>query len=167
MRLFDNQFLIPYAVEVDGQIITVFDSVKHVPLPVDQNKPFDRRWAYCRRPSIVVAGEIKTANLNLNWEEHYGVYSAPLQMKANNGILCIDDFGRQASSPQQLLNRLIMPLDRGDDYLTLRHGFTFNVPFVLMLAFATNVQPADLADEAFLQAHPQQGLHWLPDAGDV
>jgi hypothetical protein len=156
MRLFDAPVYIPYAVEVDGQIITVFDSVKHVPLPFEQNQLFDRRWAYCRRPSIVVAGEIKSANLNLNWEDHFGVYSAPLQMKANNGILCIDDFGRQASSPQQLLNRLIMPLDRGDDYLSLRHGFTFNVPFVLMLAFATNMQPAEIADEAFLRRIPSK-----------
>jgi hypothetical protein len=156
LQLFGDPVYIPYAVEVDGQIITVFDRVKHRPLPVTKDLKLDHRWVCCCRPTIMVGGETKLANLNLNWEEHFGVYTAPLQMKANNGMLCIDDFGRQPTPPEQLLNRLILPLDRNIDFLSLRHGFTFTIPFVLMLAFATNLQPLDIADEAFLRRIPSK-----------
>lgn len=155
-RVFSDAVLIPYAIEVDSQIVTVFDSVRHQPLESDLAEKIDQRWVCCCRPSLMAAGELTSANLNVNWEEHSGVYSAPLQMKAANGILCIDDFGRQAVPPRELLNRWILPLDRGVDYLTLRHGFTFVTPFELTLAFATNLEPLELADEAFLRRVPSK-----------
>jgi hypothetical protein len=89
--------------------------------------------------------------LELRLDEASGIYAAPLQMKANNGILIIDDFGRQLMSPRDLLNRWIVPLDRHVDYLTLRYGVKFQVPFELMVVFSTNLEPSDLADEAFLR----------------
>ena len=145
---------------MDGQIISVFDTVKSICRACQWTKSWnwiiDGYVATATPASCGGRGEVKLANLNLNWEEHFGVYTAPLQMKANNGILCIDDFGRQAIAPQQLLNRLILPLDRSIDYLSLRHGFTFNVPFVLMLAFAANLEPLEIADEAFLRRIPSK-----------
>jgi SpoVK/Ycf46/Vps4 family AAA+-type ATPase len=72
-------------------------------------------------------------------------------MKANNGILIIDDFGRQIISPQFLLNRWIVPLDRRVDYLTLRYGVKFQIPFEMIVLFSTNLDPNDLADPAFLR----------------
>jgi len=94
--------------------------------------------------------------LELRLDESSGVYAAPLQMKANNGLFIIDDFGRQATSPQQLLSRWIVPLDRHVDYLSLRYGVTFQIPFELMVVFSTNLDPADLADEAFLRRIPNK-----------
>ena len=101
--------------------------------------------------ATVVGGELVPSMLELRLDEGSGVYAAPLQMKANNGILVIDDFGRQLMSPRDLLNRWIVPLDRRVDYLTLRYGVKFQIPFQLMVVFSTNLDPADLADEAFLR----------------
>ena len=89
--------------------------------------------------------------LELRLDEISGIYAAPLQMKANNGIFIVDDFGRQLMSPRDLLNRWIVPLDRRVDYLTLRYGVKFQIPFELMVVFSTNLDPNDLADEAFLR----------------
>ncbi|MCC6861884.1 MAG: AAA family ATPase, partial [Bryobacterales bacterium] len=111
----------------------------------------DPRWVLCRRPCILVGGELVPGMLELRLDEASGIYSAPLQMKANNGIFIIDDFGRQLISPRDLLNRWIVPLDRRVDYLVLRYGVKFRVPFELMVVFATNLDPSDLADEAFLR----------------
>ena len=105
----------------------------------------------CRRPCIVVGGELIPSMLELRLDEASGIYAAPLQMKANNGIFIIDDFGRQLMSPRDLLNRWIVPLDRRVDYLTLRYGVKFQIPFELMVVFSTNLDPCDLADEAFLR----------------
>ena len=99
----------------------------------------------------MVGGELIPSMLELRLDEASGIYAAPLQMKANNGILIIDDFGRQLMSPRDLLNRWIVPLDRRVDYLTLRYGVKFQIPFELMVVFSTNLEPSDLADEAFLR----------------
>jgi len=104
--------------------------------------------------------------LDLRLDDASGVYVPPLQMKANNGILLIDDFGRQAMEPRNLLNRWILPLDRHIDYLSLQHGLTFQIPFELLLAFSTNLDPADLADEAFLRRIPNK-LYIEPISAEV
>jgi hypothetical protein len=150
LRVYNDVILIPYAVEVDGQIISLYDPVVHQKLENDENE-LDPRWVICRRPCIVVGGELIPSMVELRLDEASGIYAAPLQMKANNGIFIIDDFGRQLMSPRDLLNRWIVPLDRRVDYLTLRYGVKFQIPFELMVVFSTNLDPADLADEAFLR----------------
>ncbi len=150
LRVYHDAVLIPYAVEVDSQIISLYDPVVHQQIDVDDPE-LDPRWVLCRRPCILVGGELVPGMLELRLDEASGIYSAPLQMKANNGIFIIDDFGRQLISPRDLLNRWIVPLDRRVDYLVLRYGVKFQVPFELMVVFATNLDPNDLADEAFLR----------------
>jgi hypothetical protein len=150
LRVYQDAVLIPYAVEVDSQIISLYDPVVHQPLE-HEDEDADQRWLLCKRPCIVVGGELIPSMLELRLDEASGIYAAPLQMKANNGILIIDDFGRQLMSPRDLLNRWIVPLDRRVDYLTLRYGVKFQIPFELMVVFSTNLEPSDLADEAFLR----------------
>ena len=150
LRVYKDGILIPYAVEVDNQVISLYDPVVHRTLEMD-DPDIDPRWVFCRRPCIVVGGELIPSMLELRLDESSGIYAAPLQMKANNGIFIIDDFGRQLMSPRDLLNRWIVPLDRRVDYLTLRYGVKFQIPFELMVVFSTNLEPADLADEAFLR----------------
>ena len=150
LRVYHDAVLLPYAVEVDGQIISLYDPVVHQKLEVE-DPDIDPRWILCRRPCIVVGGELIPSMLELRLDEASGIYAAPLQMKANNGIFIIDDFGRQLMSPRDLLNRWIVPLDRRVDYLMLRYGVKFQIPFELMVVFSTNLEPSDLADEAFLR----------------
>jgi hypothetical protein len=150
LRIYQDAVLIPYAVEVDNQVISLYDPVVHTKLELD-DPDIDQRWLLCRRPCIVVGGELIPSMLELRLDDTSGIYAAPLQMKANNGIFIIDDFGRQLMSPRDLLNRWIVPLDRRVDYLTLRYGVKFQIPFELMVVFSTNLDPADLADEAFLR----------------
>jgi predicted ATPase with chaperone activity len=144
--------LIPYAVEVDNQIIILYDPVVHHRLSTDdEEQEYDPRWVRCRRPCIIAGGELVPSMLDLRMDEASGTYAAPIQMKANNGILVIDDFGRQLIPPRDLLNRWIVPLDRRVDYLMLRYGVKFQIPFEMMVVFATNLDPTSLADEAFLR----------------
>jgi MoxR-like ATPase len=150
LRVYQDAVLIPYAVEVDGQVISVYDPVVHKKVE-DDEPDRDPRWVLCRRPCIIVGGELAPALLELHYDDTSGVYSAPLQMKANNGIFVIDDFGRQQMSPRELLNRWIVPLDRRVDYLSLRYGLKFEIPFEVLVVFATNIAPHELADEAFLR----------------
>ena len=150
LRVYQDAILLPYAVEVDSQIISLYDPVVHQKLDMD-DPDIDPRWVLCRRPCIVVGGELIPSMLELRLDEASGIYAAPLQMKANNGIFIIDDFGRQLMSPRDLLNRWIVPLDRRVDYLMLRYGVKFQIPFELMVVFSTNLEPSDLADEAFLR----------------
>ncbi len=150
LRVYKDSVMIPFAVEVDNQIISLYDPVVHQPLDHDDTD-VDPRWIVCKRPCIVVGGELIPSMLELRLDESSGIYAAPLQMKANNGILIIDDFGRQLMSPRDLLNRWIVPLDRRVDYLTLRYGVKFQIPFESMVVFSTNLEPSDLADEAFLR----------------
>lgn len=149
-RVYQDSILIPYAVEFDGQIIVVYDPAVHQSVKTGDNG-LDPRWVVCRRPSITVGGELELSMLELQLDENSKTYAAPLQMKANNGIFIIDDFGRQLVSPTHLLNRWIVPLDRRVDYLTLRYGAKFQVPFEVLVVFATNIDPKELADEAFLR----------------
>jgi hypothetical protein len=149
-RIYQDAVLIPYAVEFDGQIIVMYDPAVHERVDSDMSG-IDPRWVLCRRPCILVGGELEPKMLELQLEESSQVYAAPLQMRANNGMLVIDDFGRQILSPQYLLNRWIVPLDRRVDYLTLRYGVKFQIPFEMIVVFSTNLDPNDLADEAFLR----------------
>ncbi len=150
LRVYEDAVLLPYAVEVDGQVISLYDPVVHHALDME-DADVDPRWVFCRRPCIVVGGELVPSMLELRLDETSGIYAAPMQMKSNNGILIIDDFGRQLMSPRDLLNRWIVPLDRRVDYLMLRYGVKFQIPFELLVVFSTNLDPSDLADEAFLR----------------
>ena len=149
VRIFDDTVYLPYAIEVQGQILNVFDSVVHQPLETEEHS--DERWIRCERPCIAVGGEMVQEMLELRYENTLGYYTAPLQMKANNGLFIIDDFGRQMINPRDLLNRWIVPLDRGIDFLSLRTGVKFPIPFESMVIFSTNLDPRQLADEAFLR----------------
>ena len=150
LRIYHDAIVVPYAVEVDGHIISLFDPVVHKQVPFHDDL-LDPRWAVCERPCITVGGELSAAMLELRLDETTHVFISPCQMKANNGILIIDDFGRQRLAPRDLLNRWIVPLDRRVDYLTLSSGMKFQVPFELMVVFSSNLDPHELADEAFLR----------------
>jgi hypothetical protein len=151
LRIYGDLVLVPHAVEVDSQIINVFDPVVHRPAE-EQPSGIDRRWVLCHRPCVIVGGELGPEMLDLKYQRDSGTYVAPLQMQANNGILVIDDFGRQANlTPEALLNRWIVPLDRQKDHLTLDHGVKFDIPFDAKIVFSTNLQPETLGDEAFFR----------------
>jgi predicted ATPase with chaperone activity len=150
IRVYGDVVVIPRAVEVDGQIIAVFDPTVHVPAEV-QPIDLDKRWVLCRRPCVIGGGELTASMLDLGFDEKSGVYLAPLQMKANNGMFVVDDFGRQTMTPAQLLNRWIVPLDRRIDYLSLNTGVKFEVPFDVKVVFSTNLDPSALGDEAFFR----------------
>jgi len=147
---------IPYALEVEGQIITVFDSGVHRKMTPPAVADCDRRWALCERPCLLAGGELSAQMLELQFNPVTKFYSAPLQMKANNGILVLDDFGRQTISPEALLNRWLTPLDRRVDYLSLASGMKFSVPFDVLVVFATNLDPQRLADTAFQRRIPNK-----------
>jgi hypothetical protein len=150
LRVYHDTVLVPYAIEVDGHIITLFDPVVHKQVE-SHDDLLDPRWVPCERPCITVGGELSASMLELRLDVATRVFISPCQLKANNGILIIDDFGRQMLSPRELLNRWIVPLDRRVDYLTLASGMKFKAPFELMVVFSTNLNPHDLADEAFLR----------------
>jgi predicted ATPase with chaperone activity len=143
---------IPYAVEIDGQIIRVFDSHCHRLLDEDLTPAeYDRRWVFIERPLVIVGGELTLENADLTWSNAAKFYEAPFQMKSNGGTLVIDDFGRQRVAPQDLLNRWIVPLERRVDYLSLHTGKKIEVPFEQLVVFSTNLEEKDLADQAFLR----------------
>ena len=161
---------LPYALAVGGQIIQIYDPLIHI-IAEDQlsyygngngtgtstsgsmrNGPkVDRRWDLFHRPAVMVGGELKMESLDLRYEPVAKFYEAPLQLKANGGMFLIDDFGRQQMSPQDLLNRWIVPLESGVDFLSLQTGQTIEVPFRELIVFSTNLDPADLVDDAFLR----------------
>jgi hypothetical protein len=157
IRAHDDLIVIPWAVESEGQIIAVADPAVHTPVNVP-GLHVDPRWMVCRRPFVAVGGELVTTMLELQKDEASGAWSAPLQMKANNGILLIDDFGRQLISPRDLLNRWIVPLDRRVDFLAFGTGSKFDIPFELLVVFSTNLEPKQLDDEAFLRRIPNKIL---------
>lgn len=158
-NLYTGELSIPNAVEVEGQIVRIFDPVNHEPLNGSSASDhlsleidtLDRRWVQCKRPLVTAGGELTLDALELGYSEAAGFYRAPLQMLANGGVLVIDDFGRQHATPRDLLNRWIVPLESRVDYLTLRSGQKFEMPFCVLVVFATNLRPADLVDEAFLR----------------
>jgi energy-coupling factor transporter ATP-binding protein EcfA2 len=142
---------IPYALEVNGQIIAVYDPLIHKAVDAPLSEDGDQRWIRCHRPVVMVGGELSMDMLNLQFDPIAKFYDAPIQMKANNGVLIIDDFGRQRVRPEELLNRWIVPLDRGIDFLKLAGGKKFEIPFEMLVVFATNMDPAKLVDAAFLR----------------
>jgi hypothetical protein len=157
MRVFEDAVVVPWAVEVDGQVITLADFTVHEQVNFDDIE-IDPRWMISKRPFVAAGGELSTGMLDLQKDESTGAFNAPLQMKANNGMLLIDDFGRQMISPRDLLNRWIVPLDRRVDFLTLGTGGKFEIPFELQIVFSTNLAPLELADEAFLRRIPNKIL---------
>jgi Magnesium chelatase, subunit ChlI len=150
VRLYPDFIIIPRAILVDGQYVLVYDPVVHDPLP-HQPAELDPRWVACKRPLVVAGGELEGEMLSLKYDPVSSIYTAPLQVKANNGMFLIDDFGRQILTPEQLLNRWIYPLAKRVDYLSLRTGVKFAMPFELMVIFSTNMNPQDLGDEAFFR----------------
>jgi predicted ATPase with chaperone activity len=157
-----ESIFIPYAIYVDGQVIKLYDSVNHQLASEDPasasgtgalraNVRRDPRWVHIRRPFIVVGGELTLAGLDLVFDDVHKFYEAPFQVKANGGILLIDDFGRQLVRPRDLLNRWIVPLENRLDFLTLHTGRKIEVPFDVLVVFSTNLPPRDLVDEAFLR----------------
>lgn len=158
-NVFGDDIAIPYAIEVDGEIVRVYDAVNHHAiepvaddeLSLESGRDVDGRWVRCRRPVITTGGELTIEDLQLSYSQSGGFYRAPVQVLANGGVLVIDDFGRQQVSPRDLLSRWIVPLENRVDHLTLRSGQKFDVPFETFVIFATNMRPGDLVDEAFLR----------------
>jgi predicted ATPase with chaperone activity len=158
-KLLDGDLHIPHALEVEGSIIRFFDPVTHEQLPeegargesLDKGMHNDQRWVRCRRPMVMVGGELTLEALELSYNEVAGFYKAPVQAIANGGVLVIDDFGRQRVAARDLLNRWIVPLESRVDFLTLNSGQKFDLPFMTLVAFATNIRPQELVDEAFLR----------------
>jgi predicted ATPase with chaperone activity len=142
---------LPYALTAGGQIIQIYDRLFHQEVEQEQKSTLDGRWGLFKRPSVVVGGEMKIESLDLRWDPLANFYEAPLQLKANGGVFLIDDFGRQQASPIDLLNRWIMPLENGVDFLRLRTGQTLVIPFRALIIFCTNLDPFNLADEAFFR----------------
>jgi len=152
-NIWDDSILVPFAIYVAGQVIQVFDETVHCPLKeeVKGAEREDRRWVRCRRPTVIVGGELTLDMLDLAYKPTLKYYEAPLQLKANNGVFIVDDFGRQRLSPQELLNRWIIPLENHQDFLHLRTGQKIAIPFDLFIVFATNLEPRMLVDDAFLR----------------
>ena len=161
-RALPDHIYIPQAVEVGGQVIRIFDPAIHfevaeeeddenMQLDINANLKHDPRWIKCRRPVVMVGAEFTPDMLDMHWDEHSKFYEAPVQMKAANGVFVLDDFGRQKMTPREILNRWIVPLERGTDFLSLHNGMKFEIPFDQINIFCTNLSPADLVDEAFLR----------------
>jgi SpoVK/Ycf46/Vps4 family AAA+-type ATPase len=157
--LLSGNVSIPNAIVVDNEVIQVFDPHVHVPLlpdeggglSLDRRRASDQRWVLCHRPVIKTGGELTLSMLDLDFNESARFYQAPPQVKANNGLLLIDDLGRQITSAIDIMNRWIVPLDRHVDYLALHTGKKFTIPFDVIVVFSTNMPPSELADEAFLR----------------
>ncbi|MEE9300681.1 MAG: hypothetical protein V3V17_06100 [Alphaproteobacteria bacterium] len=164
-KVFEDVIYIPYCLELEGQIIKIFDptihrrvstenGLKSSALFAQENQELDQRWVPCRRPVVITGGELNLEMLDLKYDPHSKFYVAPLHVKAIGGIFIIDDFGRQIVSPKDLLNRWIIPLEKRIDYLALRTGKTFSIPFDELVIFSTNMRPEDLMDPAFLRRIP-------------
>lgn len=190
-RLLDGSVFVPHAVEVDGEVIRVFDPLVHRPVERSASSPdrldvgADARWVECHRPVVITGGELTLEMLELGYDSAAGCYQAPPQFKANNGLFVIDDLGRQRVQAHELFNRWILPLESRHDWLTLRSGVKFQLPFEAALVFSTNAEPQALADEAFLRrigykievgalnpvqyarllvrACDEQGVEWTPE----
>ena len=156
--IYADMVWVPYAIEVDNQIVTVYDPGVHRRHPGLEPEDVDKRWILCHRPCVVTGGELTLEMLEVQYNPISQYSSAPAQMKANNGILILDDFGRQRVKPQDLLNRWMTALDRRIEFLTLPGGRKFEIPFDLLVAFSTNIEPLQLGDEAFLRRIPNKIL---------
>jgi len=160
--LLEEDMYIPHAIDIDGQVVKMYDTVNHVLSPEEDatesgagsmktGSKRDPRWVKIRRPFVVVGGELTMAGLDLVFDDVNKFYEAPFQVKANGGVFLVDDFGRQQVRPRDLLNRWIVPLENRIDYLTLHTGRKVEVPFDVLVVFSTNLPPRDLVDEAFLR----------------
>ncbi len=172
-KLDDSTIFVPYAIESQGSIIQVYDPVYHqrVEDTVERtvlacDHQYDARWVRCKRPFILTGGELTLAMLDLKYNETSKIYDAPYQLKANNGIYLIDDFGRQLCSPAEVLNRWIVPMERRVDYLKFLSGGKMTVPFEAFLIFSTNLRPDQLGDEAFLRRIQYKMLVRNPDKNE-
>ncbi|MBA3884535.1 MAG: ATP-binding protein [Acidobacteria bacterium] len=172
-NLLVGDIAVPHAIEVEGSIIRFFDPVTHEPVAAEEQDhgllaeaEGDQRWVLCRRPLVMVGGELTLDQLELRFSPSLGFYRAPVQAIANGGVLVIDDFGRQSCSPQELLNRWIVPLESRVDYLTLQTGQKIDFPFMAMIVFATNINPAQLVDEAFIRRIQYKILAESPTVAD-
>jgi hypothetical protein len=163
--LFTDIIFVPYAIEIDNQIVRVFDASLHGPPPGGdeasaaaeagiRRDAFDERWVPCRRPFAIAAGELTLEMLDVRPAERAGFYDAPLHVKAMGGVFVLDDFGRQRVNPKALLDRWIVPLERRVDYLKLQTGKSFSLPFDALIVFSTNIEPEELMDTAFLRRIP-------------
>jgi predicted ATPase with chaperone activity len=149
-----SDIYVPYALECQGNIIQLYDPIYHKPgaqSEEDSDSRYDGRWARCRRPFIASGGELSLSMLDLSYNAVSKIYDAPFQMKANNGIYLIDDFGRQKATAAEILNRWIVPMERRIDYLSFSNGGKMTIPFETFLVFSTNLSPNKLGDEAFLR----------------
>lgn len=155
---FQDVVFVPHALELDRQVITMFDNTVHQPVKVETRSEglrrtlgFDKRYVVCKRPVVITGGELTIDMLDLQFTPATRIYEAPLQLKAACGVFVIDDFGRQREQPQALINRWIIPLERGVDYLTLQTGRKFEAPFDTLVIFSTNIPPRQLVDDAALR----------------
>ncbi len=166
-NIFRDIIFVPYCLEVEGQVIQVFDSSVHVPVEVPdlaaalpefskglRRDEVDQRWVACRRPTVLVGGELTLDMLDLAYSDVANFYEAPMHVKALNGTFIVDDFGRQLVSPGDLLNRWIVPMESRVDYFKLKSGRSVSIPFDELLIFSTNMEPTELIDPAFLRRIP-------------
>jgi predicted ATPase with chaperone activity len=164
-RMLPGEVLIPYAIDLNGIIVKLFDPRVHQEIAAEKqlerrvsdmngggaDRRRDRRWVVCRRPMVTAGGELTLKELELRYSPQSQIYIAPLQWKANSGILIVDDFGRQMIQPKELLNRWIVPMEERVDHLSLHTGDMVEVPFDVLLIFSTNLRPSQLGDEAFFR----------------
>ncbi len=164
-KMLPGEVLIPYAIDLNGIIVKLFDPRVHQEIAPEKqlerrvsdangngsDRRRDRRWVVCRRPMVSAGGELTLKELELRYSPQSQIYIAPLQWKANSGILIVDDFGRQMIQPKELLNRWIVPMEERVDHLSLHTGDMVEVPFDVLLIFSTNLKPSQLGDEAFFR----------------
>jgi predicted ATPase with chaperone activity len=173
VNLDDEYIYIPHALECQGHIVQVYDPIYHQRVDDEESysvfacePSWDKRFVRCRRPFIVTGGELSLEMLDLTYNSTSKVYDAPFQVKANNGIYLIDDFGRQRATPAEVLNRWIVPMERRVDYLSFHSGGKMTVPFEAFLIFSTNLRPDQLGDEAFLRRIQYKMLMRSPDGAE-
>jgi hypothetical protein len=165
-HLLGGDIFVPFTVEVEGQMMILYDPVYHHPVaglnPLEEtdgaeggwlkeSPTYDQRYVKVRRPIVLTGGELTLDQLDLQYDQHTKMYQAPFQLKANGGVLILDDFGRQRVPPKDLLNRWIVPLEKRIDFLTLHTGGKFPVPFDCLLIISTNLEPSHLVEEAFMR----------------
>jgi energy-coupling factor transporter ATP-binding protein EcfA2 len=169
-RIQTTDIYIPYALEFQGNIIQLFDPIYHRPVPAapeaENDCDADGRWVRCHRPFIATGGELSLSMLDLGHNPVSGIFDAPFQLKASNGIYLIDDFGRQRATPSEILNRWIVPMERRVDYLSLSNGGKMTVPFETLLVFSTNLNPNQLGGEAFVRRIQYKMLLRSPDESE-
>ncbi|MGI9517079.1 MAG: AAA family ATPase [Pirellulaceae bacterium] len=159
-KSFGPYIWIPRAMQIEGEIVRLFDPMCHEPAPMEESddlmgtNDIDERWVRIKRPTIVVGGELTMDHLEITYNSDSGISEAPIQLKSNCGILVIDDFGRQKMRVDELLNRWIVPLEKRYDYLNLTSGKKIQVPFDQLVIFSTNLEPRDLVDDAFMRRIP-------------